>query len=95
MRKSRFSEEQIIFVLRQAEAGVPVAELIRKYGISQQTFYRWPHPGGQRGASQAERPHRRRVRRAGGCLMALARRKRADLTIAIDRPESSWARIAR
>lgn len=41
MKRKRFSVEQIAAVLKQAEVGVPVAELIRKAGISQQTFYRW------------------------------------------------------
>ena len=41
MKKKRFSVEQIVWVLKQAEVGVPVAELIRKVGISEQTFYRW------------------------------------------------------
>lgn len=41
MRKSRFSEEQIAYTLRQAEAGTPVKELCRKLGISEQTFYPW------------------------------------------------------
>lgn len=41
MKKRRFSVEQIIGVLKQAEVGVPVSELIRKVGISEQTFYRW------------------------------------------------------
>jgi putative transposase len=36
-----FSVEQIVSVLKQAEVGVPIAELIRKVGISEQTFYRW------------------------------------------------------
>ena len=39
--KKRFSEEQIAFALRQVETGVPVAEVIRKMGITEQTFYRW------------------------------------------------------
>ena len=41
MPKKTFTEQQIAHVLRQAEAGVPVAELIRKTGITEQTFYRW------------------------------------------------------
>ena len=41
MRRKRFNVEQIVAVLKQAEAGVPLAELIRRMGISEQTFYRW------------------------------------------------------
>ena len=41
MKKSKFTEEQIAFALRQAEVGTPLVEAIRKMGISEQTFYRW------------------------------------------------------
>ena len=41
MGKKNFTEEQIAFALRQAESGTSVAEIIRKLGISEQTFYRW------------------------------------------------------
>jgi putative transposase len=39
--KKRFTEEQIAFALRQAEGGTAPAEIIRKLGVSEQTFYRW------------------------------------------------------
>ena len=41
MRKSKFSDSQIAAVLKESEAGVPVAELARKHGISAATFYQW------------------------------------------------------
>ena len=41
MPKKGFSEEQIVYALRQAEAGTPVLEVCRKLGVSEQTFYRW------------------------------------------------------
>ena len=41
MKRKRYSVEQNVAILKQAEVGVPVAELIRQVGISEQTFYRW------------------------------------------------------
>ena len=41
MKRKRFSVEQIVGILRQAEVGVPVVELCRQAGITEQTFYRW------------------------------------------------------
>ncbi len=41
MKKSKFSEEQIAYALKQAELGTPVAEVCRKMGISDATFYNW------------------------------------------------------
>ena len=41
MKRKRFSVEQIVAVLKQAEVGVPVAQLIRQVGITEQTLYRW------------------------------------------------------
>jgi putative transposase len=41
MKTSKFTEEQITFALKQADTGTPVKEVIRKLGITEQTFYRW------------------------------------------------------
>jgi putative transposase len=41
MKKSKFTESQIVFAIKQSESGVSVEEICRKLGISQQTFYNW------------------------------------------------------
>ena len=55
MRKSKFTEEQIIGFLKQAEAGLAVAEICRKGGFSDATFYKWRAKFGGMEASDAKR----------------------------------------
>ena len=52
MKKSRFSDEQIAHALRQAEAGTPIAEITRKFGVSEATFYAWKKKFGAMGTAE-------------------------------------------
>ena len=64
MKKSKFTEEQISFALKQADTGTQVKEVIRKMGITEQTFYRWKKkyagmlPGDLRKLKQLEEENR-------------------------------------
>ena len=55
MKRSRFTEEQIIGILREQEAGIPVADLCRKHGLSSPTFYKWKAKYGGLEVSDARR----------------------------------------
>lgn len=55
MKKSRYTEEQIIGILKQHEAGVKTADLCREHGISEATFYNWKSKYGGMDVSEAQR----------------------------------------
>ena len=55
MKKTKFSEEKIAYILRQAEAGKPALEVCREHGISEQTFYRWKKKYGSMGVAELRR----------------------------------------
>lgn len=55
MKKSRYSDSQIMAILKQAEAGTPVSELCREHGMSSATFYKWRSKFGGMDASMMTR----------------------------------------
>ncbi len=55
MNKSKFTEAQITYALRQVEAGTPVLEVCRQLGITEQTFYRWKKKFGGMGVAELRR----------------------------------------
>jgi len=75
MRKSRFTEEQIRLAVQQAEAGVDVTEICRKYGVASATFYRWRQKYGS--LSRSELQELKELQRENSRLKKIV----ADLTL--------------
>ena len=55
MKQKRYSEEQIIQILKEAEAGMPVADVCRKHGVSDASFYTWRRKYGGMNVSEVKR----------------------------------------
>jgi putative transposase len=75
MKKSRFSEQQIALVLRQAQEGTPIAEVCRKAGISEATYYNWRKKYG--GLMPSEMKRLRQLEEENGKLKKIV----ADLSL--------------
>ena len=88
MKQKRFAVEQIVAVLKQAEAGLPVAELIRKLGISEQTFYRWKKAYGSLEVDQVRQL--KQLQEENGRLKKLVAELSLDKAILQDVASKKW-----
>ena len=79
MKRKRFSEEQIITILKQAEGGLPLPELIRQHGISEGTYYRWKSKYG--GLELSEAKHLKHLEDQNRRLKRLVADQALDLQI--------------
>jgi len=75
MKRSRFSEEQIVYAIRQAESGTPIGDLCRRLGVSDATFYAWKKKYAHLGVSELR--HLRQLEEENSRLKRLV----ADLSL--------------
>jgi putative transposase len=75
MKRSKFSEEQIVYAIRQADTGTPVGDLCRQLGVSDATFYAWKKKYAHLGVSELRRL--RQLEEENSCLKRLV----ADLSL--------------
>jgi putative transposase len=90
LKKSRFTDEQIAHALRQAEAGTPVAEITRRLGVSEATFYAWKKKFGSLGT--AEIRELRQLREENSKLKRLVADLSLDKTMLQDVISRKWQR---
>jgi putative transposase len=88
MKGKRFSEEQIIKVLKEAEAGIAVAELCRRHGVSEQSFYRWKAKYGGMDISEAKRL--RQLEEENSRLKRLVAEQALDIVMLKDVNSKKW-----
>jgi putative transposase len=86
--KKRHTEEQIIRILKQAESGIPVADVLREHNISQGTFYRWKAKFGGMDVSEARRL--RVLEEENARLKRLVAEQALDIQILKDVNSKKW-----